>query len=332
MRIQHNVSLRPYNTFRMDVPAEMLAEITDTEQLEQVPAAAERHILGGGSNVLLTRPVPGLVLLNRLKGIRRVREDDRHVWLEVQSGEVWHELVLYAIAHNLAGIENLALIPGTTGAAPIQNIGAYGAEVKETVDQVTAWHWQERCFVSYSNEQCRFGYRDSIFKQELKGSVFITSVLFRLNRQPSYHIAYGSVAQELERMGIRELSIAAVAEAVMAIRRSKLPDPAQIGNAGSFFKNPVITADHFQSLKKAYPAIPFYPAGDSVKVPAGWLIEQCGWKGCRRGDAGVHEKQALVLVNYDHAQGTDIRQLSDDIVASVAERFGITLEKEVQVW
>jgi UDP-N-acetylmuramate dehydrogenase len=332
MRIQHHVSLRPYNTFHMDVPAEMLAEVTNAGQLEEVPLTATRHILGGGSNVLLTGPVAGLVLLNRLRGIRRLREDERHVWLEVQAGEVWHEFVLYAIAHNLAGVENLALIPGTVGAAPIQNIGAYGAEVKDAIDKVHVWHWKERCFGTYTNEQCRFDYRDSIFKQELKGQVFISSVVFRLNKLPSYNISYGAIAQELERMGVRELSLGAVAEAVMAIRRSKLPDPARIGNAGSFFKNPVVSAAHFRTLQRAYPGIPSYAAGDKVKIPAGWLIEQCGWKGFRRGDAGVHEKQALVLINYGQAGGAEIRALADEIIASVAERFGIILEKEVQVW
>lgn len=321
----------------MDVTADALAFVEDISTLETIcndsSLPAEKHILGGGSNVLLTGNVSGLLLVNRLKGIDVLREDDDHVWLQVQSGEVWHELVMYAIKNGWAGIENLALIPGTVGAAPIQNIGAYGVEVKETIETVNAWHWEEKRMVSFANADCRFGYRDSIFKQELKGKIFITSVVFRLGKKPVFHTTYGAISQELEKNGIKELSIKAIADAVIAIRSSKLPDPKKIGNAGSFFKNPVITAEHFELLQTNYPDIPSYPAGsDHVKVPAGWLIEKAGWKGYRAGDAGVHEKQALVLVNYAHAGGAEIWALSGEIVQSIKERFGIELEREVQVW
>ncbi len=336
MQVQHHVSLRPYNTFGIDVPAEMFFTVTDAQQPAQLSdpsVSPEKYILGGGSNILLTQPVAGLVLLNRLKGIEQLREDEHAVWLEVQSGEVWHDLVLYALDHNLSGIENLALIPGTVGAAPIQNIGAYGVEACETIESVTGWHWDEQCFITLTNEQCRFGYRDSIFKHELKGKIFITSVTFRLRKQPDFRISYGAIAQELEKMKIVDLSARTIANAVIAIRRSKLPDPAVTGNAGSFFKNPVVSAALFRTLREQYPAMPSYPVSDTtVKVPAGWLIETAGWKGYRNGDVGVHEKQALVLANYGRAGGNDIRRLSEDIISSVQERFGIMLEREVQIW
>lgn len=334
MHLQQNISLKPYNTFGLDVPAEYFTELTSTGELAEATDIHEaKHVLGGGSNVLLTKPVTGVVLLNRLKGISIEKEDDAHVWLKVMAGEVWHELVLHAISNGWAGIENLALIPGTAGASPMQNIGAYGVEAKETIVSVTAWHWQEKTFVTYTNEECRFGYRDSIFKHELKEKVFITSVTYRLNKKPTFHTTYGAITHELEKMNVQELSIQAIANAVINIRTSKLPDPKKIGNAGSFFKNPTITLAHFELLQTNYPNIPSYPvSSDMVKVPAGWLIEQCGWKGYRNGDTGVHEKQALVLVNYGHANGSDIWQLSGEIVTSIKERFGIELEREVQVW
>ena len=291
------------------------------------------HVLGGGSNILLRQPVKGVVLHNQLKGISVVKEDDYHVWLKVQSGEVWHELVLYAINKGWGGIENLSLIPGTVGAAPMQNIGAYGVEAKESIESVTAWHWEQKCFVSYTNNQCRFGYRDSIFKHELRDKVLITSVVFKLSKKPVFNTTYGAIEQELNRMGIHELSVQAIAQAVINIRTSKLPDPKQIGNAGSFFKNPTITIASYQVLKNQNPNIPSYPVNDlMVKVPAGWLIEQCGWKGYRKGDVGVHALQALVLVNYGTATGDELWLLSEDIIMSVQQRFDIVLEREVQVW
>jgi len=337
MQIQNNISLKPYNTFGIDVPAEYLLEINDTSQLQEIAKDSalpqQRHILGGGSNVLLTGPVSGLVLLNKLKGITIERENDTNVWIKVNAGEVWHEFVMQAISYNWAGIENLALIPGTVGAAPIQNIGAYGVEAKETIDSVTGWHWEEQEFITYSNASCAFGYRDSIFKHELKDKLFITSVTFRLDKKPHYNVSYGAIEQELQKMNVTELSIKAIADAVIAIRSSKLPDPKRTGNAGSFFKNPAITIEHFELLQTNYPNIPSYPVSDTmIKVPAGWLIEQCGWKGVKRGDAGVHEKQALVIANYGNATGAEIWALSDEILQSVKERFGIVLEREVQVW
>ncbi len=337
MQVHQNISLKPYNTFGMDVPAEYFLELDDEGLLPGIaidtllPKA--KRVLGGGSNVLLTKPVSGLVLLNRMKGIEKVKEDDVHVWLRVQAGEVWHELVMHAISNGWAGIENLALIPGTVGAAPMQNIGAYGVEVKETIELVTAWHWEEQMFVTYNNEECKFGYRDSLFKHALKDKVFITAVTFRLNKTPWFNTSYGAIEHELQKMNVQELSIKAIADAVIAIRSSKLPNPKEIGNAGSFFKNPTIPLSQYEHLASIHPGIPSYPVDDAhVKVPAGWLIEQCKWKGYRNGDAGVHEKQALVLVNYNQAKGNDIWQLSTEIIASVEERYGIILEREVQVW
>lgn len=337
MQILQNVSLLPYNTFGIDLPARYFAAITDKYQLQSVtddgtiPEA--KHILGGGSNILLTKPVDGIVLQNKLQGIRIVKETETHTWLNVGAGEVWHNLVMHVIASGWSGIENLALIPGTVGASPIQNIGAYGVEVKDTIESVTAWHWEEKTFVTYANAACNFGYRDSVFKNALKGKVFITDVTFRLNKQPQYNISYGAIAQELEKMDVQKLSAKAIADAVIAIRSSKLPDPQQIGNAGSFFKNPAVTKAHYKQLHQQYPEMPSYPFNEEmVKVPAGWLIEQCGWKGYRRGDTGVHQKQALVLVNYAHATGAEVWQLSGDIVQSVKDKYDIELEREVQVW
>lgn len=337
MQILQNISLKPFNTFGMDVHADYYTEITNPAQLAAIAAdaslPAKRFILGGGSNVLLTQSLHGIVLHNKIKGIEKVKEDDDYVWVTAGAGEVWHDFVMYAIANNWAGVENLALIPGTVGAAPIQNIGAYGVEVKNVIDYVTAWHWEMKREVPYYNSECAFGYRDSIFKHQLKDKIFITSVTFRLNKTPEFNTSYGAIEQELKKMDIEEVSIAAIADAVIAIRSSKLPNPREIGNAGSFFKNPAISLEQYDSLKASFHDIPSYPVSDTmVKVPAGWLIEQCGWKGFRAGDTGVHEKQALVLVNYGSATGGAVWDLSDNIVKTVHDKFHIELEREVQVW
>lgn len=335
MQVQQHISLQPYNTFGIEAYAEQFYTLTEKEVLpalsEQYPGV--KHILGGGSNILLTKNVDGLTIRNCLKGIEVNMEDDEYVWLKVSSGEVWHDTVMYAIANNWAGIENLALIPGTVGAAPMQNIGAYGVEVKDVIEEVTFWHWEDRQYITYKNADCNFGYRDSIFKHKLKGKVFIVDVTFRLTKQPVFNTSYGAISQELEKMGIEELSIQAIAHAVIAIRSSKLPDPKQIGNAGSFFKNPTISKQLFEQLQGEYPGIPSYPIDDNtVKVPAGWLIEQCGYKGYKTGHTGVHEKQALVLVNHGGANGNEVWELSGEIVNTVHKKYNIELEREVQVW
>ncbi len=329
----HDASLRALNTFGFDETADCLVALTDLAQLSQLDALpGPLRILGGGSNVLLTGPVIGTVVLNRLTGISVLREDADHVWLRSGAGEVWHELVMYAIGKGLGGIENLALIPGTVGAAPIQNIGAYGVEVKDTITEVEAWDRELGVLRTFSAADCRFGYRDSAFKHEWKDRAIVTAVTFRLSKRPAFHTGYGAIREELAAMGA-EPSTQAIAQAVIHIRRSKLPDPAEIGNAGSFFKNPTIPGDEFEPLVAKFPSLPSYPAGDGfVKIPAGWLIEQCGWKGFRNGDAGVHAKQALVLVNYGGAKGAEILALAKEVMASVRERFGIGLEPEVQVW
>ncbi|MFN4246181.1 MAG: UDP-N-acetylmuramate dehydrogenase [Flavipsychrobacter sp.] len=337
MQILQDISLKPFNTFGMDVHADYYTEITDAAQLREIAEntalPTKRFVLGGGSNVLLTHTLHGILLHNKIKGIEKEKEDDDHVWVKVGAGEVWHDFVMYAIANHWAGVENLALIPGTVGAAPIQNIGAYGVEAKEVIDHVTAWHWEMQQEVPYQNAECAFGYRDSIFKHQLKDKVFITSVTFRLHKKPNFNTSYGAIEQELQKMDIQEISIAAIADAVIAIRSSKLPNPREIGNAGSFFKNPTIPIEQYDALKETFPAIPSYPVNETtVKVPAGWLIEQCGWKGFRAGDVGVHEKQALVLVNYGTATGGAVWDLSDNIVKTVHDKYGIELEREVQVW
>jgi UDP-N-acetylmuramate dehydrogenase len=332
MELQQNISLKAYNTFGIDMPAAYFAELNDINDLVEITALPyNKYIIGGGSNILLMQPVDGLVIHNALKGIVVELEDEQHVWLRVASGEIWHDLVLFAINNGWGEIENLALIPGTVGASPMQNIGAYGVEAKETIERVLFWNWNEKAIVSYNAADCNFGYRDSVFKQELKNKVFITEVVFKLNKRPKLNTTYGAIEQELIEMGVKELSVKTIANAVMNIRKSKLPDPKAIGNAGSFFKNPTIAKDQFNALKTSYASMPSYPVSDEVvKVPAGWLIEQSGWKGYKRGNTGVHAKQALVLVNYGNASGREIWQLSNDILLSVKEKFGIDLEREVQ--
>ncbi len=337
MQVLKNISLKPYNTFGIDEVAVSYTELSRIEQLQEInndsSLPKQKRVLGGGSNILLTKPVDGLLIKNALKGITVAEENDDHVWLEVMAGEVWHELVLYTINHNLGGLENLSLIPGYVGASPMQNIGAYGVEVKDMIDAVVAWHWDERRFITLKKEECKFGYRDSIFKQELKDKVLITSVTFRLDKKHRINTSYGAIQQQLDIMGVSEPSIKSVSDAVIAIRSSKLPDPAKIGNAGSFFKNPTISIDQYKALAVHHPQMPSYKVDDGmVKIPAGWLIEHDGWKGFKDGSTGVHEMQALVLVNYGDAKGEEIWSLSEKILQSVNKRYGILLEREVNIW
>ncbi len=289
-------------------------------------------MLGGGSNLLLTKDVDGLVLKNEIGGIDIVKEDENHIYVKSGAGVNWHDLVMYCVEKGFAGMENLSLIPGSVGASPMQNIGAYGVEIKDVFHELEAYHLYDKTGKTFSADECRFGYRESVFKRQYKGQFIITSVTYRLNKTPVFHTSYGAIKQELEAMGVAELSIRAISQAVINIRRSKLPDPAETGNAGSFFKNPQIEKSRFAALQKDHPAIPAFPFDDTfVKVPAGWLIEQCGWKGFRRGDAGCYPKQALVLVNYGGATGQEIFSLSEEILQSVLHRFGIALEREVNI-
>ncbi|MGG9963663.1 UDP-N-acetylmuramate dehydrogenase [Ferruginibacter sp. SUN106] len=349
MQIQPNISLKKYNTFGIDVVAKYFASFNSTDALGQLlqyddaRAATQKNqipilILGGGSNMLFTKNFDGIVLKNEIKGIEIIREDDNHVYIKAGAGENWHQFVLHCISNNLAGVENLSLIPGNVGASPMQNIGAYGVEIKDVFHSLEAFHLKEKKIVTFSLNDCTFGYRESVFKKKYKNQFVITSVTYKLNKQPVFNTSYGAIEQELEKMGVQELSIKAISDAVINIRSSKLPNPAEIGNAGSFFKNPEISGPEFHKLTQLYPSIVGYhlPNGN-VKLAAGWLIEQCGpqdavsWKGYRNGDAGCHAKQALVLVNYGHAKGDEIYALSESIIETVQQKFGVILEREVNI-
>jgi UDP-N-acetylmuramate dehydrogenase len=337
MEVIQPVSLLSYNSFGFDVEAEAMVIVHSEAETQEVARNTELALplraLGGGSNVLLKGRVAGTVVLNRIEGIEQVAEDAEHVWIRAGAGVNWHQFVLDTLERELSGVENLSLIPGTVGASPIQNIGAYGVEVKDTVDTVRFMYWEDGRVEEFENAACRFGYRDSIFKHELKDKGMVTAVTFRLMKHARIQTSYGAIQQELEKEGVLTPTSRDVSNAVISIRRSKLPDPAVIGNAGSFFKNPTVPVAVFEKLKEAHPGIPSYPAGEGmVKVPAGWLIEQCGWKGATRGPAGVHDKQALVLVNRGGASGEEVWALSEEILKSVEERFGVMLEREVQVW
>ena len=334
MPVKQDISLKPYNSFGMDVNARYFAAFHTADSLLEILSAHKQPpalVLGGGTNLLITRDIDGLVIKNEISGIEKMAEDEESVFIKVGAGENWHGFVEYCIAHGYAGVENLALIPGAAGASPMQNIGAYGTEVKVVLHEVQAMHIHEGVVTTFTNQACEFGYRDSIFKNKYKGQFVILDVTFRLRKKPQFNTSYGAIRQELERMGVQELSIRAVADAVIHIRQSKLPDPAVTGNAGSFFKNPVISQEQFISLQKQFPGIPAHTSNNAIKLAAGWLIEQCGWKGYRKGDAGCFDKQALVLVNYGKASGEEIITLANDITDSVEKKFGIKLEKEVNI-
>ncbi len=339
--IEENVSLKKYNTFGIDATARYFASFKTIDELTEClgfikPSALHTSssilILGGGSNILFTKDFDGLVLKNEMVGIEKVKEDTDHVYVKAGAGVNWHQVVMHCINNNWAGLENLSLIPGNTGASPMQNIGAYGVEIKDVFFELKAFHLDEKKEVIFNVGDCGFGYRESVFKRKYKNEFVITEVTFRLNKKPVFNTSYGAIEQELEAMGVTELSIQAISQAVINIRRSKLPDPLVIGNAGSFFKNPEIDGKLFEKLKINFPGIAGYtlPNGN-CKLAAGWLIEQCGWKGYRKGDAGCHSKQALVLVNFGNAQGIEILNLSEEIINNVREKFGVLLEREVNI-
>jgi UDP-N-acetylmuramate dehydrogenase len=289
--------------------------------------------LGGGSNILFTKDYDGAILKNEIKGIELQHEDADYVYVKVGAGENWHQFVLHCINHNWAGVENLSLIPGNIGASPIQNIGAYGVELDDVFWSLEAFHLSEKKIHTFTATDCEFGYRDSVFKNRYKNEFAILSVTFQLKKKPIYHVSYGAITEELEKMGVKDLSIKAISQAVISIRSSKLPDPQKIANAGSFFKNPEVPTSKYEGLKLEFPSIVAYPLakGPVVKLAAGWMIEQCGWKGYRKGDAGCHAKQALVLVNYGNATGKEIYDLSEEILQSVKNKFDIVLEREVNI-
>lgn len=343
MQIKENFNIQPYNTFGIAARVGRFVAFGDVQTLATLLRSnqyEDKYIMGGGSNILFTNDFAGLILKNNLKGIELCREDDKYYYLKVAAGEPWHPFVQYCVDHGYAGLENLSLIPGLAGASPMQNIGAYGVEIKDVFYQLEAMRISDQTLQTFSREDCQFGYRESIFKTELKGKYIILNVTYRLLKKPILHLEYGAIREELEKAGIAvnttRPTIKDVSEAVIRIRQSKLPDPKQIGNAGSFFKNPSIPITQFEQLKMEHPTLPGYPltgigSNEQIKVAAGWLIEACGWKGYRNGDAGVHARQALVLVNYGHASGAEIYALSERIINSVENKFGIVLEREVNI-
>jgi len=334
MKIQENISLKEFNTFGFDKNAKFFIEAHTNEEVLQALAFAESEhlpifILGGGSNILLTQDIHAVVIKINIKGLKIVSESEEVVVVKVGAGESWHEFVLKAIENEWAGVENLSLIPGTVGASPMQNIGAYGVEIKEVFHSLEAINRKTKEISTFDHQQCQFGYRESIFKNIAKDRYIITHVNFRLNKTPNYNTSYGAIAQTLKDLNIIDLSLKAVSDAVIHIRQSKLPDPKIIGNAGSFFKNPTIPQAQYTDLKSKHPGIPGYQNEDGIKVPAAWLIEQAGWKGKRFGQIGVHEFQPLVLVNYGLGDGKELVDLSKKIQEDVYQKFGIELHPEV---
>lgn len=334
MKFYNNFSLQAYNTFGLDAYARLFVAVDSASALQEVLLTEweSLFILGGGSNMLLTKNIDALVVKNNIREKTIVSENEDSALVAFGGGENWHDCVHWSLEQQLGGIENLSLIPGTAGAAPIQNIGAYGVELEQVFEKLEAIDLSTGQLEVFDHKACAFAYRNSVFKQALKGQFFISRIYLRLSKKPQLNLSYGAIQQTLDEWRIERPGIADVSRAVIAIRQSKLPDPAQLGNSGSFFKNPVINKDHFDLLQKQFPNIVFYLVGQElVKVPAGWLIEQCGWKGKRVGNTGCYEKQALVLVNYGGATGPEIFELAQQIIQSVETKFGIQLEPEVNV-
>lgn len=335
--IRQNISLKNYNTFGIDVSAKLFGEFTNIEELQNIVTDKNYQqekllIIGGGSNILFTKNLNGLALHNQVKGIEVIEEDDNSVVIAGGSGIVWHDFVLHAINLNFGGIENMSLIPGSLGASPMQNIGAYGVEVKDRFEWLDAYHIKSGEMHRFDNAACEFGYRESIFKRKNKEQYIITKVAFRLTKKHQLNTSYGAIEQEIESLNITNPTIKDVSNAVIKIRSSKLPDPKKIGNSGSFFKNPIIDNSSFELIKARFPKIVSYPAENGkIKLAAGWLIDQAGWKGKTIGNYGVHKNQALVLVNYGGSSGSDIYNLSEEIIHSIKETYGVDLEREVNI-
>ena len=334
MKELYNCSLLPYNTFGMDVKASRFVEYASVEELrglwnaEREAVAHALHI-GGGSNLLFASDYEGLILHSAIKGYTVVKETEEEVEVRVGAGEVWDDFVAYTVANGWYGAENLSLIPGEVGASAVQNIGAYGVEAKDLIVSVDTFGLETGEERRFMREECRYAYRESVFKQKLKGKYAVTFVTYRLKKHPVFHLEYGNIRAELEKQGC-QVDLENVRRIIIAIRQAKLPDPKVVGNAGSFFMNPVVPKMQFEALLAQYPDMPHYPVDDAhVKIPAGWMIDRCGWKGKRVGHAGVHEKQALVLVNCGGATGKEVMHLAEEIVASVRERFGVTIRPEV---
>ncbi len=336
MQIENNFSLKKYNTFGIEAKANQFVAVHSLNELKFI---LENHktdtkfILGGGSNMLLTQDINALVIHIDLKGKRIIKEDADFVWVESQAGEAWHEFVLWTIDQNFGGLENMSLIPGNVGTTPVQNIGAYGTEIKDTFVSCDAMNISTQEMKTFVNNECKFGYRESIFKNEVKDQYVITSVVYKLTKHNhKINISYGDITKELEKNNVVTPTLKDVSNAVIAIRQSKLPDPKELGNSGSFFKNPIISKDAFEKVHALHTDMPHYVISKTeVKVPAGWLIEQAGFKGKRFGDAGIHKNQALVIVNYGNATGQEILNVSKDIQNTVLNKFGIAIEAEVNV-
>lgn len=334
MKILENISLKPYNTFGIENKAKYFVAASSIPELKEALQWAknkgvEAIILGGGSNILLTKDQDALFIKIEIKGIELINDDEENFYIKVGAGEVWHDFVLQAIENNWSGIENLSLIPGTVGASPMQNIGAYGVEIKDVFQSLQAVNRETLEVEEFYAPACAFGYRQSVFKTTLKNKYVICTVVFKLNKTPLFNTEYGAIQETLTKNGISKPTIKQVSDAVISIRQSKLPDPAKIGNAGSFFKNPTISTEYYNQLQKSFPLIPGYPNYEGIKVPAAWLIEQCGWKGKRFDSIGVHSFQPLVLVNYGNGSGLKIKELAEEIQNSVIEKFNIQLDPEV---
>ncbi|OUD35758.1 UDP-N-acetylmuramate dehydrogenase [Flavobacterium sp. FPG59] len=336
MNILTHFSLKKHNTFGIDAFAKKFIAVHTVSELAIVlnqNQNTELFIIGGGSNMLLTQDIDALVIHVDLKGKKIIKENDDFVWVESQAGENWHEFVLWTINQDFGGLENMSLIPGNVGTTPVQNIGAYGAEIKDTFAYCEAMNIQNQEIKTFTNEECKFGYRESIFKNEIKNQFVITSVVFKLTKKNhKINISYGDISGELAKKNIINPTLVDVSNAVITIRQSKLPDPKELGNSGSFFKNPIVLKSDFEKIHQRFPEMKFYEISDTeVKVPAGWLIEQAGFKGKRFGDAGVHKNQALVLVNYGNATGKEILNVAHEIQDTVFKLFGIRIEAEVNI-
>lgn len=337
MNIIENYSLKLYNTFGIEAKAKYFAEVSTIQDLRKVLVFRRQNnlpilFIGGGSNLLFVDDFPGVVLKLNLKGIEILNENDNEAIVKTQGSENWHNFVLWTLENNFGGLENLSLIPGNVGTAPMQNIGAYGVEVKDYITEVQTLHLETGDERVFTKEECNFGYRESVFKNELRGQYVLVAVTFKLSKNNhTLHLDYGAINTELQQENIAEPTIQDISAAVIRIRESKLPDPSQIGNSGSFFKNPVVTNEEFSEIEKQYPTIAHFKTDNGVKLAAGWLIEQAGWKGKRFGDAGVHDKQALVLVNHGNATGREIYDLSEQIINDIKTKFGVTLTREVNI-
>lgn len=336
--IEFDVSLKNFNTFGIDVSSKLFSQAENEDHVRNVIQSTEfmrnsSLILGGGSNVLFTKNFDGIVLRNHIQGIEVIEETKEYVLVKVGGGVVWHDFVLHCIKKGWHGVENLSLIPGNVGASPMQNIGAYGVEIKKVFHELEAIHLQTGEIHYFNNSACEFGYRESVFKNKLKGQYLISRVIYKLSKKGNYTISYGAIEKQLESMGVQELSAKSISDAVIAIRQSKLPDPKKIGNSGSFFKNPIVDKSTYHMVKSNFPDVVAYSAGKGfMKLAAGWLIEKAGWKGKTFDNYGVHKHQALVLVNYGGASGKEIYDLSAEILDSIKEKFGVQLEREVNIY